>query len=432
MKVYIETYGCAANHAQSEGMAGLLLREGFELCGSADESDAVVINTCVVKEPTEHKIIDRMKRLRKQFPKKALVIAGCMPEIMEERLAEAFPGASIVGTHSSGRIAEALRSATMGRKVSMTGGRGGTPLSAPRVRKNPLVGITEISTGCDGACSYCAVRLAKGRLSCHPPEEIAASVREAVSGGCREICLTSQDNASYSHGGTDLPSLMRSVCSIEGGFMVRVGMMNPDNVMRIKERLIGAYSHPKVYRFLHLPLQSGSDSVLSRMRRRYTASGFTGLVADFRRAFPDLMLSTDVIVGFPGETDADFCMTVDVIRQVKPDIVNISKFGARPGTEASGMEPVPDGTVKARAASLHGTARGIYAEKNAGWVGWRGDVLVTEKAKGAGEFMGRTPTYKPVILKGDGILGRRVRVEVTEAHTAHLKGRMLASDGNDS
>jgi threonylcarbamoyladenosine tRNA methylthiotransferase CDKAL1 len=420
---YIETYGCAANQAESETMAGILREAGFALAESPEEGGLIIVNTCFVKTPTEQKIKYRIRSLTRKYPEKGLIIAGCMPEVLSKELQTLAPSAGLVGTHSVTRIAEAAERSCRGERVSFTGKTKERKLGSPRVRGNRLVGITEISQGCNGSCAYCCVRLAKGRLHCYPPEDIAKDVENAVMEGCREIWLTSQDNASYSCGGVRLPGLAKKVCAIGGGFAVRIGMMNPDSVMKIADGLIGAYRSPKVYKFLHIPVQSGSDAVLSRMGRNYSAGDFLSLVSRFRREIPGITISTDIIVGFPGESDEDFLKTADMIKSVKPDIVNVSKFGSRPGTEAAGMEQLEGRIIKSRSARLSSIVRGISLERNREWTRWKGEVLVTERGKRKCQYIGRNFAYKPVLLESTrDLLGSRVSVIIEGAAETHLEG----------
>ncbi len=423
LRIYIETYGCSANQAESEIMAGLLEDAGFRLVDGMEDSDLVLINTCFVKTPTEQKILDRIRGIVKQHPDKKMIIAGCMPEARHRTLESIAPGVSMVSTHNVTRIADAVRRAAEGGRVLFVGKTDEKKLGCPRTRRNRLIGITEISQGCDGDCAYCCVRLAKGRLRCYPPADIANDVENALKQGCMEIWLTSQDNAAYSCDGTKLPALVKRICGLSGDFRVRVGMMDPDNVTRIIDGLLDVYSDDHVYKFLHLPVQSGSDRVLKTMKRRYKASDFSRIVSRFRESIPSITISTDVIVGFPGEAPEDFRNTVELIKATKPDIVNVSKFGARPGTQAAKMQQLDNRTVKGRSAEMSGLVRRLALERNMGWRGWKGDILVTERGRHDMQYVGRNFAYKPVLVEsGHDLLGRTVKVEIKGAEVTHLQG----------
>jgi len=425
MKACIETYGCAANQAESEAMAGILSKEGFSPCDEPASADIIVVNTCFVKSPTEQKVLQRIRRLVSLGYGSRLIIAGCMPDALGGRLARLAPRASLVGTHNVTRIAEAAHEALAGRRACFTGDRAETRPGSPRVRRNGLIGITEISEGCGGSCAYCCVRLAKGPMRCFPGAAVVEDAGAAIREGCREVWLTSQDCGSYSSGRAGLPELVESIAAIGGDFMIRVGMMNPDSALRIAGGLSSALNGPKAYRFVHIPLQSGSDRVLGLMRRKYRAQDFLGLVRLLREGVPGISIMTDVIAGFPGETDGDLGETLRVIAEARPDVVNVSRFGPRPGTEAAGMPQLPDAVIKARSAAAIGLARRISVERNQEWIGWKGPVLVTERGTKPGQCVGHNPSYKPVLLESAGsLMGKTVIAEITSAALTHLKGRI--------
>ena len=417
MKFYIETYGCSANRAESETMSGLLAAGGHIPVSAVSEADAVIVNTCFVKAPTEQKIKDRIRNISREHAGKRLVVAGCMPEVALSDIEKIAPAASIVSTHHVTRIAEAIE----GRAV-FVGPSEENKLNTPKSRTNRLIGITEISEGCNGVCAYCAVRLAKGRLRCFPPDDIVKDVKTALDDGCREIWLTSQDNGSYAYDGIKLPDLIDRICSLDGDFMVRIGMMNPNHAGPMIDRLIEAFSSRKVYRFLHLPVQSGSDRVLKAMRRKYTASQFEHIVDKFRKAIPSITIATDVIVGFPGETDEDFQKTMELLEKTKPDIVNVSKFGVRRGTEAARMPQLDPKTVKRRSAEMAEAVRKLRMLSAKKWLGWKGSVLVTERGKAMNQYTGRNRSYRAVVINSDrDILGTDVTVQIKGAHAAYLE-----------
>ena len=423
MKAFIETYGCSANQAESETMAGLLSEAGFEISDSMKDSALVIVNTCLVKTATEQKILHRLCGIAKRYPKKKLIIAGCMPEVMADRLRSIAPGAFLVSTHNITRIAEAAEMTLSGKAVEFIGKTKEKKLGKPKLRKNELVGITEISQGCGGRCSYCCVRLAKGSLYCYPPEDIMKDVENALSGWCKEIWLTSQDNAAYIHEGRRLPELIDGICEIAGYFRIRVGMMNPNNLLNIMDSLIETYRNEKVYKFLHVPVQSGSDRILRSMRRNYKVSEFIRIVSNFRKVIPGINIITDVIAGFPGETEEDFQKTVDLLKIIRPDVVNVSKFGARPGTEAEDMAQLDNRLIKTRSSELSGLVRRLALEKNREWVGWSGEILVSERGTGKNQWIGRNIAYKPVLVESrENLLGKRLNVRIEGAELTHLVG----------
>ena len=405
------------NKAASEVAAGLLLEKGYELCDD-DFFDAVVINTCTVKTPTENKIIKRLDRLACE-DKKA-VVAGCLPGTCPG-LVERFPSFSFVGTNVLD-IPAALDAALKGRRLVKIDSCGCEP-GHYRKRENPEIGVIPISQGCLGRCSYCIVKKARGELKSFPAECIVKDARTAISEGVREIWLTSQDCGAYGLDcGTNLPKLLRQVSGIEGGYMIRVGMMNPNHVLSFLHELIEAYKDPRVYKFLHVPVQSGDDKVLGDMNRFYRVADFKKIVEEFRREVPEITISTDIIAGFPTEDDEAFQNSLDLLEEIRPDVLNISRFWVRPGTVAEKMKQLHGRVTNQRSRRVAELFGRIAQGNNKKWVGWEGTVLVSEKGK-RGDFCARNYAYKPVILKGkEDIMGRFLKVRITDATRNDLRG----------
>ncbi len=411
--VYIETYGCSANQAHTETMQGALLENGFRNVSKPDKADVIVINTCIVKSPTENKIRDRINFLVKKYPKKKLVITGCAADMgLFRKLA---PDALLLSSHKAKAIAKLLL-----KEAKETD---------KKARKNPIVGITEISSGCLGNCSYCVVKLARGNLKSRPPKEIEREVKASIADGCREIWITSQDCGCYGlDTGTNLAELIKKIAALDGDFRIRIGMMNPTYIKPILGGLIKVYKNPKVYKFIHIPVQSGSDRILKAMKRSYTATDFENIIRSFRQAVPDVTLSTDIIVGFPGESESDFEKTLELLKRIGPDIVNISKFGSRPKTEAAKMKQLDNKIVKERSAKLAEMTVKICLEKNRRWIGKECGILVTEKGKEKYQLMGRNECYKPVIVEGKKhLMGHFFKVKIVGAGQTYLSAKIIRS-----
>ncbi|MFZ3077163.1 MAG: tRNA (N(6)-L-threonylcarbamoyladenosine(37)-C(2))-methylthiotransferase [Candidatus Aenigmatarchaeota archaeon] len=417
MKIFIETYGCSANLGRSEKFAGLIADSGFALVESEKEADAIILNTCVVKKQTEQKILDMIKSIRKNSPEKKIILAGCLPEIPELLKKADYDGIINETDDAAAVLSRLLKSESI-----YTGNKS---IHNAKIRNNPLVDIEEIAEGCLGSCSYCIVRRAKGALKSEPAEKIMSNIEAAAKEGCKEIWLTAQDTACYGFDvGSSLPELLGSVCSINSDFSIRVGMMNPEHALKILPKLIESYKSEKVYKFLHLPVQSGSDSVLEKMNRRYKTEDFLRIVSEFRKAFPSIHVWTDIIVGFPGETDADFEKTVELVKKAKPDFVNVSQFGPRPGTPAGKMEQVPGEIKKERSRRLSEILKCIYLENNNKWIGWEGKIIVTEKSKTG--FLGKNFAYKPIQVKSDkDIIGKNVNVRIIKTSSSALFGDII-------
>ena len=419
MRVYIESYGCAMNRADGRLMAELLAEAGHTIVGRPDEADVIILNTCVVRSDTERRMMRRLRELLSYG--RRLVVAGCM--------ASAEPGL----VYRTSRCISLLSARAVEAVVEAVEAEGTIYILRPRPRRRlprllDGVKITiPIAEGCLGSCAYCIVRVARGPLRSYRPKAIVRAVEEAVRRGAREIRLTAQDTGVYGLDiGTSLPDLLRAVCAVEGRFMVRVGMMNPNPALRILDDLLEAYEDPKIYRFLHLPVQTGDDRLLRAMGRGYTVEDFLEVVGAFRRRFPDLCLATDVMVGLPGEDEDAFENTLGLLRRVKPDKVHVARYTPRPHTKAASMpDQVPEPVKKGRSRLVSALALSIGLEKNRTYIGKRLACLVVGKGRRNGQLEARTESYRPVYFIGpDVLLGDLVGVEVTGAGPFYLTGRL--------
>lgn len=352
--IYFETYGCTANQNNTEIMKGLCRQAGLEITNNLEIADLLVINTCVVKEPTEKKVERRISDLLKQYPNKPMIIAGCMPEVIKKGSGK--KNIYLLGIHHIKDIVKLIRKIyenSYEEKEFLSEQRE-EKLCLPKIPRINKVGITQIAEGCEGNCSFCIVKLAKGKLFSYPEEKILENVKNDLKAGCREIWLTSQDNAAYGldSGKRKLPELLKKILALKGKFLVRLGMMNPENVLPILEELIGIYKNKKMKKFLHLPLQSGSNKILKSMKRKYKVEDFLKIVEKFRKQIPALFLSTDIIAAFPSETEEDFSKSRKIIEKLKPDMLNTSKYWIRKGTEASLLKQIPVDIAKRRVKKL--------------------------------------------------------------------------------
>lgn len=411
-KIYQTVYGCSANVADYEAASGILKQAGFDFVDNEKQSDLNIIFTCTVKEPTVQKMIFRIKELTKS--NKPLIVAGCMSKTNKKLIEKINPKASLLGPNSIERIVDAVKATLRKERFYYTEDSRNPKVCLPRIRRNPVINITPISVGCAANCSYCSVKFARGKLFSYPVEMIVEEVKRGFNEGCKEFYITSQDNSCYGIDiGTNLPKLLNEVCQVNGKFFVRVGMMNPLHMKSILNDLIHAYQNEKIFKFIHIPVQSGSDKILELMKRGYKVKDFLEIIKKFRKEFPQITLATDIIVGFPYEDDADFNKTIELVKEIKPDIVNISKFGSRTGTDAAKMEQIDRKTVNERSKKLHDLIKKISFEKKS-WIGWRGEVLIDEKIEDG--FVGRNFAYKPVVIKTEeNLFGKFVNVEVVNA-----------------
>ncbi|MBI4448271.1 tRNA (N(6)-L-threonylcarbamoyladenosine(37)-C(2))-methylthiotransferase [Candidatus Woesearchaeota archaeon] len=345
VNVCIITYGCAANQDNSAIMAGLLKKEGHKLVKKMEEADVVVINSCIVKHPTESKVRSKINEVTKNYPAKKLIIAGCMPEAEKAICDELALNATLLNTFHVTKIVEAVESA---KPLKFVGKREENKVRLPKnFEKTASV---QISEGCLGECTFCIVKLAKGKLHSYPLEEVVEEVRGLVENGYKKILLTCQDTATY---GLDknkpqLPALLKKIVAIEGDFVVRVGMMNPTYTLPILNELIEIFESKKIMKFIHIPVQSGSDKVLMDMKRGYSVGDFKKIVTAFRQSIPNITISTDIIVGFPTESEEEFKKTLELLKEIKPEVLNLSKFGSRPGTEAARLKQLRSEVIKRR------------------------------------------------------------------------------------
>ena len=426
MKVYIETYGCTTNQADSDIMRGVLAKR-FSLASSADEADVVIVNTCGVISFTERKILRRLKELKGSG--KTVVAAGCLARIARremEKVADA-----IISPDNVHLVDSAVISALSGEKpvfIKVSGTDKAALYTTKCRKKENAISIVSISEGCLGSCSYCATKIARGRLRSFSPEKIVEEVQRAVADGFREIQLTSQDTGAYGMdrdgGSYRLPDLLNAISEIEGDFRVRVGMMNPQHAVEILDDLLNAFESEKIYKFLHIPVQSGDNKVLADMKRDHTVEDFLEVVNAFRSRFDDVMISTDIIVGFPTESEESFWKSYRLIEEVRPDIVNITRFSPRRGTAAYRLKDMPDWIKKERSRILTKLCEEIGLENHRKFVGRVERVLVTKRGKRKGKnntMLARTDAYRPVVLK-EGGLGEFYLVKVVDATFNYLVG----------
>jgi len=354
-KIYIETYGCTANKGDTEIMMGILGKSGFSVTESLGESDLVIVNTCIVKTPTEQRMRRRIQDLTKMG--KPMVIAGCMTKTSQKDIEKFNREASLIGPDSLSKITECVTRTLKGERVLFLDDENADKTSFPRSRIREKIGIVTIASGCMGNCSYCITKHARGKLRSYPVGNIRKQIEDMVEDGIEEIHLTSEDNGCYGLDiGTDLSSLLNEISSIGGKFKIKVGMMNPAHIKSngTLERLIESFKKDKIKKFIHIPIQSGSDAVLKNMKRGYTSEDVMHIVRKFREGIPGIYISTDVIVGFPTESEEDFQKTVDLLNELKFNNVNISRFGLRPGTEAEKMEQLDSETIINRSRELYG------------------------------------------------------------------------------
>jgi len=422
-RVYLKSFGCPTNLADGEVIAGCLSEAGYDIVERAQSADILIYNTCAVKSPTENRMINILRRAPRD---KRLIVAGCLPLINFERLKAQVRFDGMVGPAPGSRIVEAVRRVGRGEKVVMLKKDSKPSLGLPKIPVNSVTGIIPINYGCLGACSYCCVLLARGRLRSYQTNEIVERTKRDLASGAKEIWLTSQDTACYGKDiATNLADLLRRICEIQGNFFIRVGMMTPNQALEILDDLIEVYKNEKIFKFLHLPVQSGDNEVLRLMNRFYAVEDFKRIVYSFRKEIPKITVATDVICGFPGESQTAFERTMGLIKEIQPDVVNISKFFPRPHTPAKKMKPLPPQEVKERSKQMAELSRRISLGKNRDWINWEGTILVDERGREK-SWIGRNFAYKPVVIKAEGfLLGKFLNVRVIRVFPTYLEADVV-------
>ncbi|MDR2866333.1 MAG: tRNA (N(6)-L-threonylcarbamoyladenosine(37)-C(2))-methylthiotransferase [Methanomassiliicoccaceae archaeon] len=419
MRYYVESYGCTMNYGEGSMIADKMNMLGHVPADSADDADIVILNTCTVVDTTEKKMIERISELKRS--KKEIIVTGCMAKVQVSRISVRLPGSLIIPPGSYDIIPDAV-SEKYGKGAPGSDDRNGKGANTDA----RVSAIIPIAQGCMGDCTYCITKFARGRLASYPEADITEQFRDALGKGCREIQITAQDTACYGFDtGTTLPDLIRRLLSVPGEYRIRIGMMNPDSLERILEPLMDVMNDRRVYRFVHVPVQSGSNDILRNMNRRYTAEKFAGMAERMRSFHDDMSISTDIISGFPGESDEDHRKSIDLIRLISPDTVNVTRFSARPGTEAASMPGQLHGrTSKERSRDITSAKSDEAFERNKELIGRTLRVLVTEEGKN-GTMIARSENYRPVIISDEHKLGTFLDVEITDCEPTHLFGSVI-------
>jgi threonylcarbamoyladenosine tRNA methylthiotransferase CDKAL1 len=396
-KVHIRSFGCALNQADSLRIAALL-----RICGAIivpeHQAEALVVNTCTVIQKTEREVL----RFLLRHADKEVYTMGCMAAVQDEE----------------------IRSVC--RPVIIPPSVLDSPSTPSGVRVSDIIGLVPIARGCYGECTYCVARRARGTLRSESMAGIYKAVGDLAAAGVREIQITAQDVAAW---GMDrrstLPRLLETILSLPGHFRLRLGMMNPATLIPILDDLLPFYWHQKMYAAAHIPVQSGSNPVLKRMGRDYCARDFLDLIQKLRETVPEIWVATDVIVGFPGESEEDFVRTLDLIREVRPNKVNITRFSPRPGTVAASLPDILERTKKERSRRLSRLAERICMENNHPWIGREVPVVVVERIK-AGTVVCRTPDYRSVVIREELPLGSEISVRIIGTRIHYFIGTRIS------
>lgn len=424
MKVYLETHGCTFNQADGEIMAGML-EECHELVDDINEADVVILNTCYVKLPTEQKMITKIDKIKTQFPEKKLIVGGCMVEVDPVRLNKFAGDACWIGPHKLDKINEVVDKALQGQVVHEYGKTSIIKAGKDNKRFDSLTHILQICEGCNGGCTFCCTRIARGFLISYPIDIIVDEAKEAINNGCKELQVTAQDSACY---GLDtdesFADLLNSIAGIEGNFRIRVGMMHPKSLKDQLDDVISAFkNNEKIYNFVHIPIQTGSPKVLEEMNRLHTLDEYKYMISKFRKEIPDLTVATDIIIGYPTETEEDFQQTLELLYEIKPDIIHVSKYMHRPGAKSSSLKEIDHKTMKERSHRVNKVKTEVMLENNKKYEGSTQKVLITGEGSSGG-FVGYTNSYKNVIVDNVEV-GTFVNVKIVEGKRTYLQAEKI-------
>jgi len=431
-KFFIETFGCQMNVNDSEKVAGLLMADGYEAAPDARSADFVFINTCAVREKAAEKLfhaLGRLKVLKRERPDLVIGVGGCVAQLQGTDILDRAPYVDVlVGTHNVARVPELVRRARAGFQGCVDLDRKADTFQVPAsavAHTSPVRAYVTAIEGCNHVCSFCVVPRTRGPEVCRDPGDVVAEVESLVRRGYPEVMLLGQTVNAYRFGETNFADLLEKVHAVPGLRRLRFTTSHPSHVdARLADTLRDL---PRVCPYLHLPVQSGSDRILGSMRRGYSRQQYLDTIALLRDRVPDLALSSDVIVGYPGETEEDFEATIDLVETIRFDGLFVFMYSPRPGTTALRLvDDVPDEEKLRRLKVLNNNQQRCQAERNRRRVGGLEEVLVDTVEPG-GRVAGRTPHFRIVHLDGEAaLLGTTVQVEVTGSGPNSLTGRLAS------
>jgi MiaB/RimO family radical SAM methylthiotransferase len=431
--IVVLSQGCAANFGDGEKIARILSKKSevsFEFpetsVATPAQLEAFYLNVCTVKGNAG--AIKLLRKAASTYPNVPIYITGCAPKDFREEAIKAVPRVQFTSLKE-------LEASTLSSSTEAIKSRSHNVL-----RESPYIGIVNIEEGCLDACAFCSTHLVKGRLHSFAPNVIVDQVQALVDDGCLEIQLTGQDCACYGFDiGTNLAELTQRILThVNGNYRIRLGMGNPRHVLGYQEALLDCFTDERIYKFIHIPVQSGSENVLKAMNRRHTARDYATLAHAFTERFSKFTLSTDLIVGYPGETAADFNDTLELLKETRPTVCNITRFVARPGTVAAHLESatsstqhasanlaVPDTVKHERSAILAETFQQIALENNREWIGDECTVITEKPGYRSGTTIARNTAYRPVAIQGSFPAGQTLRVRITDAEPFALIAKPL-------
>jgi threonylcarbamoyladenosine tRNA methylthiotransferase CDKAL1 len=395
--VCILTFGCTYNHGDSRKLENILVSQGCRIVQKPEGADALVVNTCTVVGKTERKML----RLLKKYRTMPLYVTGCMPLVQKDDLLAICTPVIIhpdTITEESGKVPHCVHAE---------------------------VGIVQIGRGCRGSCTYCITRHARGSLVHYPAGEILQEIMECHKCGATEIQLCAQDCSAWKgEKEENLADLLSMTRDLPGSFLLRVGMMNPATLLPVLDPVIESFRDERIFHFMHLPAQSGSDRILLKMGRGYTSEDFMMIVREFRAKIPDISIATDIIAGFPGEDERDVQASLDLLSAVMPAKVNITRYSPRPHTPAAKETDHIDYIKKIRSRLLQHHAEMMYHRQNQSLLGRTIRVTVTEHIR-PGNVLCRSSNYTGVVVDRDLSVGTIIQVRIIADRMYFFSGEMV-------
>ncbi|HHU59184.1 MAG TPA: tRNA (N(6)-L-threonylcarbamoyladenosine(37)-C(2))-methylthiotransferase MtaB [Bacteroidales bacterium] len=397
MKVAFKTLGCRLNQYETDALAAQFREQGYEVSEQEEGADVVVVNTCTVTNQSNQKSRHVISHAGKVNPKAQMVITGCMTESHADQLHQKFPGATIINNQAKSGIFQSVDAllktgnpVLSNKDFDLFSYQSFTEMFHTR-------SLVKIQDGCDNFCTFCIIPFVRGRAVSRPANQVLQNVREVVAKGAKEIVLTGVNISRYDHEGLKFSGLLDQILNVEGDFRVRISSIEPD---RFDDHFFSLVGHPKLAPHLHLCLQSGSDRILLQMRRMYTVSEFMSIVDRVRARDPRFNFTTDVIVGFPGETEEEFEETMDVARRVGFGHMHIFKYSVRKNTRAERMpHHIPDAVKTERSQRMHALAEELKAAYRAPFDQTEQRVLVEKWADG--KASGYNDYYVPMVFDSD-------------------------------
>jgi len=425
-RVHVLTFGCPHNQSDGEYMMGQLQDYGYTLVDNIEDCDVCVVNSCTVKNPTEAKGINVVEKARSTG--KRVVLAGCVPS-GDHKLAtsNAMEDVSMLDLSQLDRIVDVVEEAGKGHAVKLLEKRNDlSKLSLPKVRRDKLSEIITINAGCLGNCTYCKTKMARGKVVSYTIEEIVQRALQVAKEGVRHIELASEDMGAYGVDiGTNIVELLKALSdALPPGVMLRTGMTNPPYMMAHIDGIIEVLKRPNVYAFMHIPVQSGSDAVLTSMRREYTVAEFSYLCDKLKEAIPDIFLMTDIICGFPAESPEDWQQTVELCLKYKFHGIYMNKFYARTNTPAAKMRQLKPRFGLERYKEI--TELSMSYNRNEGLEGTVVQVWFSGTDSQRNQTSGRTKSFaKVVVPRDDALLGESAMVKILKTSQYHVEAEVV-------